>query len=179
LLSYRGADEPSADEGRRSSTKKFPPAAPARFMKPHPPASGLNVPDLARQLIAKERQAAGPAGAGEASGFRVCEKLRQPLAVFAGVTGYRSLLLRALTLAKAEAPGLDAVQVEADGSLRSTTKPDKPQAPSVASRAELALTGQLLGLLVTFIGEALTLRLVHDVWPEITTERTKKRKNAL
>jgi hypothetical protein len=28
-----------------------------------------------------------------------------------------------------------------------------------------ALIAQLLGLLVTFIGEALTLRLVQNVWP--------------
>jgi hypothetical protein len=28
------------------------------------------------------------------------------------------------------------------------------------------LIAQLLGLLLTFIGEGLTLRLVHDVWPE-------------
>jgi hypothetical protein len=36
-----------------------------------------------------------------------------------------------------------------------------------AAKAGMAVVTQLLGLLITFIGEALTLRLVHDVWPNV------------
>jgi hypothetical protein len=32
----------------------------------------------------------------------------------------------------------------------------------------VALLAQLLGLLVAFIGESLTLRLVREVWPPVT-----------
>jgi len=31
----------------------------------------------------------------------------------------------------------------------------------------VTLLAQLLGLLVTFIGEALTVRLVREVWPKV------------
>jgi hypothetical protein len=33
---------------------------------------------------------------------------------------------------------------------------------------EVVLVGHLLGLLVLFIGPALTIQLVHQVWPEWT-----------
>jgi hypothetical protein len=35
-----------------------------------------------------------------------------------------------------------------------------------ASDGGAILIAQLIGLLLTFIGEGLTLRLVQDVWPE-------------
>ena len=36
----------------------------------------------------------------------------------------------------------------------------------IAKEGGAILIAQLLGLLLTFIGEGLTLRLVQDVWPE-------------
>jgi hypothetical protein len=45
---------------------------------------------------------------------RVCERLRKPLARLAGVAGFRSLLSRAVALARAEIPSLVGVQVRAD-----------------------------------------------------------------
>jgi hypothetical protein len=71
-----------------------------------------------------------------------------------------------LTLATAEAPSLSAVQVAADGSLKGldelVSQTDKEQARDSGT----ILIAQLIGLLLTFIGEGLTLRLVQDVWPE-------------
>jgi len=88
------------------------------------------------------------------------------LITLAGVAGFRSLLSRALTLARAEAPSLNAVQVAADGSLKGleglASQTDKEQARDGGA----ILIAQLIGLLLTFIGEGLTLRLVQDVWPE-------------
>jgi hypothetical protein len=58
------------------------------------------------------------------------------------------------------------VQVAADGSLKGLDELE-PQIDQEQARDEGAvLIAQLLGLLVTFIGEGLTLRLVQDVWPE-------------
>jgi hypothetical protein len=83
-----------------------------------------------------------------------------------GVAGFRSLLSRALTLARADAPSLSAVQVAADGSLKGldelASQTDKKQARDGGA----ILIAQLIALLLTFIGEGLTLRLVQDVWPE-------------
>jgi hypothetical protein len=122
--------------------------------------------DLALRLLAYEDAAGESSEPAESSAFRVCERLRQPLITLAGVAGFRSLLSRALTLARAEAPSLSAVQVAADGSLKGldelASQTDKEQARDGGA----ILIAQLIGLLLTFIGEGLTLRLVQDVWPK-------------
>jgi hypothetical protein len=90
---------------------------------------------------------------------RVCDKLRRPLATLAGAEGFRSLLARALALAKQESPALGAWEVKADGSLEGLDD-EGAQSGSV-------LIAQLIGLMITFIGESLTLRLLHDVWLDL------------
>jgi len=121
---------------------------------------------LAQRLLAYEAVAGESSEPAESAAFRVCAKLRRPLTTLAGVAGFRSLLSRALTLAKAEAPSLSAVQVAADGSVKGldelASQTDKEQARD----GGVILIAQLIGLLRTFIGEGLTLRLVQDVWPE-------------
>ncbi len=122
--------------------------------------------DLAQRLLAHENAAGKTSEPTQFAAFGVCERLRQPLITLVGVAGLRSLLSRALTLARAEAPSLSAVQVAADGSLKGldelASQTDKGQARDEGA----ILIAQLIGLLLTFIGEGLTLRLVHDVWPE-------------
>jgi hypothetical protein len=123
--------------------------------------------DLAQRLLTYESAAGKNSEPTESAAFRVCAKLRRPLITLAGVAGFRSLLSRALTLARAEAPSLSVVQVAADGSLRGLDELE-PQIDNEQNRNEGAiLIAQLLGLLLTFIGEGLTLRLVQDVWPEV------------
>jgi hypothetical protein len=122
--------------------------------------------EFAHRLLACEA-ASGKASETKAQAvFRVCEKLRQPLCTLAGVEGFRSLLARALTLAKAEVPSLAAVEINADGSLAGWDSVEAQQhlhEPEVCAECLLA---QLLGLLITFIGQPLTVRLVVDIWPE-------------
>jgi hypothetical protein len=76
------------------------------------------------------------------------------------------LISRALTLASAEAPSLSAVQVAADGSLVGLDKLEPQIDKDQARETGIILIAQLIGLLLTFIGEGLTLRMVQDVWPE-------------
>jgi hypothetical protein len=92
-----------------------------------------------------------------------------------GVAGFRSLLSRALTLAKAEAPSLSAVQVAADGSLKGLDELASQTGKEQAKDGGAILIAQLIGLLLTFIGEGLTLRLVQDVWPEAAFDATVAR----
>ena len=120
---------------------------------------------LAQRLLSYEAVAGKNSEPTEPAALRVCAKLRRPLITLAGVAGFRSLLARALTLARAEAPGLSVVQVAADGSLKGLDELD-PQSDKQARDGGAILIAQLLGLLLTFIGEGLTLRLVQDVWPE-------------
>jgi hypothetical protein len=118
--------------------------------------------DFAERLIAIEAASGPPRQKGMPVAFRVCEKLRRPLTALAGAAGYHSLLLRALTLASREAPGVGTVQIKADGSLEGG---DEPGRNSVDVEGETLLVARLIGLLFSFVGEALTLRLIHDVWP--------------
>ncbi len=112
----------------------------------------LPITNVARRLIALEAARAGSTGAGT---VRVCDKLRVPIAKLAGVAGYRSLLSRAVALAKAEVPALAGVQVRADGTLEGSDR-----------TGGVEIVAQLLALLVTFIGEPLTRTLVRDAWPD-------------
>ncbi|HVK18023.1 MAG TPA: hypothetical protein VM533_13830 [Fimbriiglobus sp.] len=116
--------------------------------------------DLARRLLAAEAASQSAADPRVHEAVRVSEKLRISLTRFAGADGYTAILRRALALARAEVPALDGVTQKADGSLEG-------QAPLTADGgdAAAALIAHLLALLVTFIGEPITARLLRDAWP--------------
>jgi hypothetical protein len=121
---------------------------------------------LAQRLLTYEAAAGKNSEATESAAFRVFAKLRRPLITLAGVAGFRSLLSRALTLARAEAPSLSAVQVAADGSLQGLDELEPQIDKEQAKEGGAILIAQLIGLLLTFIGEGLTLSMVQAVWPE-------------
>jgi hypothetical protein len=113
-----------------------------------------------------ESAAAKPAGVNNSPAFRVCEKLRQPLSRLAGVAGFRSLLSRALALANDEVRWMKAIHVRADGSLEGLDEAQSQLSETEIADGEIVLIAQLIGLLATFIGEELTLRLVQESWPD-------------
>ena len=127
----------------------------------------------ARILIAEELRAKAPASSEARAALRVCEKLRRPLTTLAGTAGFRSLLHRALTLAKAKFPWLEGLKLNDDGSFNHTPELETHLATVEAASGAAAVAAQLLGLLITFIGEALTLRLIHDVWPKVALKNLK------
>jgi len=139
--------------------------------------TSLKMRDLARCLIAYEAVASKTSEPVESAILRVYGKLRQSLGVFAGVASFQSLAFRALTQAKSEAPGLWAVQVDANGSLQGLGEPKpeqlefEPQLGSgkdQASEGGVILIARLLGLLDMFLGEALTFSLLRNAWPGAT-----------
>jgi hypothetical protein len=109
-----------------------------------------------------------PPVTGGGAAVRVCEKLRLPLARLAGTEGFRSLMSRAVAVAKSEVPSLDAVVVLADGSLEGLDGAGHGREAGAGGEGGVEVVAHLLGLLVTFIGEPLTLRLVRDAWPEVS-----------
>lgn len=137
--------------------------------------------DLARGLLALEaargKNVAGGSvqpGAGKMDdAVRVCEKLRAMLTSFAGAAGFRSLLGRALTLARAQEPLLAGVHVLEDGTLTGleTVSPEKSATPAKhGARTGVAgelIVAHLLDLLGIFIGEPLTHQLVRSAWPDV------------
>jgi hypothetical protein len=129
--------------------------------------------DLAHRLLAYEVTAGKTSEPAESATLRVYDKLRQDIGAFAGVAAFESLAFRALTQAKSEAPDLWAVQVAADGSLRGlgefepNSNIEKNEAgEEQAGEGGVILIARLLGLLLLFLGEALTLSLLRVKWPD-------------
>lgn len=130
---------------------------------------------IGRRLIAAEHDPLDPNAARAA--FRVCRKLGHSLSVLTGPKGFSSLLARALSRASEEAPWLNQLVVDGSGAL---VHPAPEAEAKVSSRdlaqGGLALVVHLLELLATFIGEALTLRLVQQVWPRAKLDSKKASK---
>jgi hypothetical protein len=132
-------------------------------MKPMVPRQKTR--DLARSLVTSE---ADPGISSPQTGpatVRVYERLRRQLGASVGVDGFQALASRALALAKSESPRLCAVQITGNGDLRGLD--------GVGSQAEesgeagIILIAQLLGLFLTFLGEATTLRLIEDLRSQV------------
>jgi hypothetical protein len=99
--------------------------------------------------------------------FPVPEKLRPHLVALMGNGGFEALLARALALAKTEVPWLRPVHVNAGGVMEGLEEIPAQVGADEFLEGRIVLLAQLLGLLVAFIGENLTLRLVHEVWPKV------------
>lgn len=122
--------------------------------------------DLARFLLALEASRSEHAGREAPAALSVFVKLRSHLSNLVGVAGFQALLSRALALARKEADWLETVRVQADTMLAGFGETAQELPAQTVTEGSAVLLAQLLGLLITFIGEALTLRLVADVWPE-------------
>ncbi len=123
--------------------------------------------DLARWLLEEElsgRQ--GPYALAEAA-ERACQKLSGRVATLVTTTGYGALFARALFLTRADFPFLSSVQA---GAVPENCFDGLRDGVSGVAGAELrdglaAVLAGVIGLLATFIGDDLTVRLVRDVWP--------------
>jgi hypothetical protein len=124
--------------------------------------------DIAERLIAYEMRGNKPAKAKTPAACLVIEKLRPQLATLMGNAGFRALLSRTLTLANTEFPWMRAVRVKAEGSMEGLDELGPQVNPDEIFEGCAVLLAQMLGLLVVFIGESLTLRLVREVWPNLS-----------
>jgi hypothetical protein len=143
--------------------------------------------DLAQRLLTYEVNA-GEVKTGNSFGpaeppiLRVYEKLRESLGEFAGTAAFQSLASRALAMARSGVPSLQTAQVSANGELnglrlgleRSKYDPqinvDKNGTGQELASDEggdegIAIIARLLGLLLIFLGEPITLRLLRNAWP--------------
>jgi len=123
---------------------------------------------IAKQLMASETPGNTSAEPDSPASFRATDKLRPHLSMLMGRGGFQALLARALVLAAAEVPWLTTVQVVADGELEGLTAAHARLDAADFSDGEVVLLAQLLGLLVAFIGPALTLRLITQIWPQLS-----------
>lgn len=84
-----------------------------------------------------------------------------------GDGGHRALLMRSLALAGAEVRWLREIGVGIDGSLEGLDSIREPITPDDALNGGVVLVAHLIGLLVAFIGERLTLQILGEVWPKM------------
>lgn len=126
-----------------------------------------DIPALAKWVLLREVNTNTTPDAYLQAAFHVCDKLGRSILTFAGTAGYRSLLSRALALARSQVSWLAAVQIKTDGSLELRSGVATELSADSTMQGGMALVESLLKLLATLIGEALTLRLVRDVWQDV------------
>ena len=136
------------------------------------------IQELARRILAVEAARAKATETQIDEAVQVSEKLQVPLSRLTGPAGFLSLLSRALVLAKADVPSLKVVQVRPDGSLAGFDQIKHDKDTEELEMGGVVLVAHLLGLLATFIGESLTLRLARDAWPDASMDKTDLKKEA-
>lgn len=116
----------------------------------------------AERLIADEMSRHASSKSNPTAAFAVIEKLNPHFGALMGAAGFRALLSRALVLANAEVAWLRELHVKADGSFEGLNELEAQANPEEIAAGGIVLLALLIGLLVTFIGEDLTLRLLSN-----------------
>jgi len=119
--------------------------------------------DLAIRLLIE----ASDPGDGAPAAVVVLERLDAVLQRVAGQAGSRSLLDRALSLARTEVPTLEGLLIPSAGPLSDMDWKCVHDGPFDPQCDQVILVAHLLELLRTFIGERLTLQLVKEAWPDL------------
>ena len=117
----------------------------------------------AERLVAYETSGPASSKSNPTAAFVVIETLSPHFGALMGAAGFRALISRALVLASAEVAWLSELHVKADGSFEGLNELQAQANPKEISNAGLVVLARLLGLLVTFIGEELTLQLLSNV----------------
>ena len=124
--------------------------------------------NVAKRLMAHETRENDSSETQNPAVFPVFDKLRPQLATLMGNAGFRGLLSRALALANEEVRWLRAVHVKSDGSLTGLDELEAQLPAEQFFEGRTVMLAQLLGLLVAFIGEDLTVRMLSAAWPKLS-----------
>ena len=117
----------------------------------------------AEHLIAEEMSRNASSRSKPTAAFVVIENLAPHFGALMGTTGFRALLSRALALAGAEVAWLCELHVKADGSFEGLNELEAQANTEEISNAGTVLLARLLGLLMTLIGDELTLQLLSNI----------------
>jgi hypothetical protein len=122
---------------------------------------------IAQRLIRAEAEGVDAAESGGPLAFPATDRLRPHLATMLGSGGVQALLGRALALASVEVPWLRGARVNSQGDMDGLDALGAAPDPKAFLEGRIVLLAQLLGLLVAFVGPALTSRLVGEIWPQV------------
>ena len=117
----------------------------------------------AERLIAYEMSRTASSKPDPTTAFVVIETLGPHFGALMGAAGFRALISRALVLANVEVAWLRDLRVREDGSFEGLKELEAQANPEEITAGGIVLLARLLGLLVTFIGEDLTLRLLSNI----------------
>lgn len=119
-------------------------------------------------MLAHQAGANASAEAYAAAAFRAYDDLARVSTQLIGQSGVDALTGRALHLAQKEYPWLvhRREPEQAEGPFAQIIVCLKRQDAAIALEAAAAVFGTLAGLLVTFIGEPLTMQLLRKAWPD-------------
>jgi hypothetical protein len=148
------ADENGVESPSRRERKKIEDAARSR----------LN--NLAHKILMHEFSMGRPGETAAPLIFKVCDKFRSPMQTLTGENGFRSILGRALVLARSEVVWFGTVNISATGFFAGLRQAESRLTREEIVRGETVLIAHLLGLLFTFIGDQMTRMLLQDIWPE-------------
>lgn len=123
--------------------------------------------DVAERLIAHENNLRHTPVISSPVVFDICEKMRPLLGTLMGKAGFYAVLSRALALASKEVAWLRTVQIKRDGTFQGLDMIEADLDVKEIAEGQTILLARLIGLLVAFIGENLTLRLVLELWPKL------------
>jgi excisionase family DNA binding protein len=133
--------------------------------------------DLAQRLLWHEAGGQLETEVLTAAAERTLAQLRIRLTILLGRAGFFALFKRALRLTQREFPLLGGVAIgqTPDDNLLGLREFGiaNDGDPAAVANALTALVAQLIWLLVTFIGDDITLRLVDEIWPEIAQNAGK------
>jgi hypothetical protein len=127
--------------------------------------------DLARSLVSSETDASASSLQTWPATIRVYERLRRQLSAPVGAGSFQALASRALALAKSQSSRLSGVHITANGGLRGLDEAESQTNMDEDSEAGIILIAQLLGLFLTFLGEATTLSLLEDLRLQVVVEK--------
>ena len=99
-----------------------------------------------------------------------CDRVRARTIALVGNGGHHALLQRSLAQVRDEFPWLSEVRAE-DGYLTGLTTVLPEQSCADRKSACAAVRRQYVQLLLAFLGEGLTRKLVSDDWPELLPSR--------
>ena len=128
---------------------------------------------LAQQILSHEASGSVELDVLRQAIERVEMRIRSHLSELIGLSGYAALIARALRLAQAEVPALEHVTINIEkGGLSGIhdfmeVAEADVEDPRPAWAGLTAILAHVIGLLSTFIGEDLALRLVREGWPDL------------
>jgi hypothetical protein len=125
--------------------------------------------ELARWIMSQETGVETDSEGNTAAAERVFQQLFLRLSQLISRTGSQALLSRVLHLTQVEFPFLEGVRAgrAPEACLVGLREHAHGVDPDEAAMAMLAVLGTLLDLLVGFIGEDLTFRVVQEVWLDV------------